>query len=443
MSLPNDASEDRMQMMTKTEQFSKLFHEQEDCREVEHMQKIEEMNGLIDEMNKEEFKLVFTKEQFNEIHQMIKKEKITLKNSILLLKHVGYSKKLKCFIEFAFNESLLREKIREMIIDENEKKNDEKDEKHLTDLCKCFTLLNDNKIPDELRLIIVPCLLKAASKKEGNEETQKEAEIALLALSHISQFCLLEKELYLNEIKEIIKNHQDHHNLTRLAYQCAWAFLMHRFVDEKKLEDIIVNDLHFAREAAREIEDLSKSVDWKRKEERRKETKVKEVSVIKRWLDVINEFTFSCTLWNEELAGLISSTVQMIRASRDNYPYTSHQSLSLLRCAAEKRKEKIDDLLKSGAIGAVVEEIQQPTINDDLIKNCYYFFSNISERLKEKKYLKVEEAKRKKTKKKVLEKMEEEGFEDIIESLYGYISFVNENDYGEFSRNASEYLMYL
>ncbi|KAH7825141.1 uncharacterized protein MONOS_17473 [Monocercomonoides exilis] len=126
--------------------------------------------------------------------------------------------------------------------------------------------------------INLPCLLKVALNKEENEETQKEVEIALMALNNIGYDKFIEQKLYLDEIKEIIKYHQKHFNLTRLAYQSAWEFLiklMHIFETSK---EVITNELHLGREAARELEELRKCVDWKReKEEGNGEGEAKEI----------------------------------------------------------------------------------------------------------------------------------------------------------------------
>ncbi|KAH7818833.1 uncharacterized protein MONOS_17983 [Monocercomonoides exilis] len=327
--------------MSITEMFTALFDGIEECDEEEQMQKIQEMNGLIDEMNEEEFKSNFTKECFNKIDKMIEEKTLSWGNAIMLLKHVGCCKELKSFFCYSFDDSLLSERMKEMIIEE-ERRIEEKNERLLVDLCECFTLLNFYIIPDEYRSIIVPPLLKAASKKEGNEETQKEVKMALLALSHVNTYFKIEQELYMNEIKAIIEHYHERHNLTQLAYQSAWRFLIKRFYNDESLEDIIVNDLHFAREARRELEDLSKSVNWKRKEERGKE--VKEALVIWRWLDAIYEFLYSNTLWNEELAKLIASLVQMIRASRDNHKDICNGCFDILRNTAINRNVEIDSI---------------------------------------------------------------------------------------------------
>ncbi|KAH7819014.1 uncharacterized protein MONOS_13272 [Monocercomonoides exilis] len=303
----DDKCEKGVQAMTRTKKFSKLLHELEHRTEDEKKQKIEEMNGLIDEMEKKEFKSVFTEELFDKIHQMIEKKTLSLESAILLLKHVGYYRELKIIYLESFDDSLLSDSMKEMIIDENEKTKDEKDEMLLIELCECFAWLNEDFISKELFSVIMPRLLKVALKKEENEETQKEVEMALLALNHISKFCEIKQELYLNGITEIIKYHQEHHNLTQLSYQSAWQFLINRFYNDKSLEEVIVNELHFAREATRELEELTRCIDWKKKEE---ENERIEVSILRRWLNVIDNYFSSCELWKEEIAGLLYSFVQ-------------------------------------------------------------------------------------------------------------------------------------
>ncbi|KAH7822920.1 uncharacterized protein MONOS_8532 [Monocercomonoides exilis] len=431
-------SEDDVVKTARIEQFSKLFHEIERCREVEQIQKIDEMIELIDEMEKKEFESIFIKELFDKIHQMIEKEKLSWGHTILLLKNAGCFKELKCLICYSFDDSLLSKRIREMMIDENEKK---KDEKLLTDLCECYLLLHYKCVPDELLSIIVPCLLKAALNKEENEESQKEVEMAFIAFSHISQYCEIEQELYLNEIVEIIEYHQENYNLTRLSSQSTWQFLIKRFNNDKSLEEVIVNDLHFAREARREIEELKRNVDWKKKEEENGETEAKEVIVIWRWINIVDYYLAWSTLWNEELAGLIRSIVQVFRASRDNYPDTNYVCIVSLKDAARNKNVKIDVLHKEGTMVVFSDEMKQSTLVDDILWNCLLFFLNISRRLKEKKDDEKEEEERKEMKRKIFERMEEEGYEDNVESLNGVISFINEKYYEELSLKFSDYFV--
>ncbi|KAH7819010.1 uncharacterized protein MONOS_12070 [Monocercomonoides exilis] len=426
--------------MSVTEKFTALFDGLGECDEEEQVQKIEEMNEMINEMNEGEFKSVFTEELFDKILQMIEKNSLSLEKAIVLLKHVGSCKELKSFFCYSFDKSSLSKKMPSMIIDENEKIKDEKDEMLLIELCECFAWLNEDFISKELFSVIVPRLLKVASKKEENEETQKEVEMALLAFSHISQFCDVPKELYLSELKEIIKYHQEHSSLTHLIYQYIWQFLIYRFSNDESLEKMIVNELHFVGEARRELEELSKCIDWKRKEEGGVK-EVKEVKIIGRWLLVIDDFLNWCRSWNEELAGLISCIAQVFRASRDNLKDIRNGCLSSLRRAVEKRNVKIDDFLKSGVIDLYLEEMKQSTLDDKIMSDCLYFFLNISKRLKEKEDDEDEKGKRKEMKRKIFDKMEEEGYVDFIESFREMIDFLNKNGYRELSKNTSDYFV--
>ncbi|KAH7831001.1 uncharacterized protein MONOS_16098 [Monocercomonoides exilis] len=248
-------SNNDVQELSLAEKFSKLLDQLDHCNETEQKQKIPEMNEIIDGMNNEELKSIFTEERFDKIYKMIEEKKMTMENVILLLKHAGNCNVLKNVWNRCFERSSLRGRLMKMIIEED-KKNEEKNEKLLVDLCECY-ILPSCSFSSGLLSICVPCLLKAALKKEEDEETQKEVEIALLALSNLSKYVKVPKELFLDEIKEIIEYHQEHHNLTQLAYQSAWQFLIKRFIRNKSYEDI-VNELHFAREASRELEELSK-----------------------------------------------------------------------------------------------------------------------------------------------------------------------------------------
>ncbi|KAH7819674.1 uncharacterized protein MONOS_17932 [Monocercomonoides exilis] len=244
----------------------------------------------------------------------------------------------------------------------------------------------------------VLCLLKAASSRKEDEETKKEVEMALLALS-CDSINRLNLEQYLNETKEIILYHQEHHNLSRLAYH---------------LEEVIVNELHFTREAIKELEDRMKCVDWRRKEGEKGGIERKEELILLRWVQTLTIFFANCHLWNEEYAELFSSIVQVFRASRENYKGISDWSIYSLSNAAHNKVVKDEELNKSGAIDAVLEEIQRPTLNDKMTNEHMEFFVNASRKLKWKKKDGMDEAKRKELKRKMFEKLEEEGYEDII-----------------------------
>ncbi|KAH7816053.1 uncharacterized protein MONOS_2562 [Monocercomonoides exilis] len=170
-----------------TEKFSKLVKMLEDCIENEQKQIIDEMNGLMDEMDDEEFDSLFTKETFDALDKMIEEKKLTMENAILLMKHKGYCKILKNLWNNSYDFSLLSLRIEKMIFEEDKKK-EEKDEKLLIDLCECYVMMYQHSIPYKLLQICVPCLVKAASNNEENEKTKEEVEMALLALSNIDRY---------------------------------------------------------------------------------------------------------------------------------------------------------------------------------------------------------------------------------------------------------------
>eukprot|EP00770_Monocercomonoides_exilis_P015798 MONOS_15749.1-p1 / transcript=MONOS_15749.1 / gene=MONOS_15749 / organism=Monocercomonoides_exilis_PA203 / gene_product=unspecified product / transcript_product=unspecified product / location=Mono_scaffold01340:6231-7069(+) / protein_length=262 / sequence_SO=supercontig / SO=protein_coding / is_pseudo=false len=261
---------------------------------------------------------------------MIEEKKISLKDSILMLKHMGYCKVLKIARNVNFQDSFLYTRLEMMIIEE-EKKNEGRNEKLLVGLCECNFLLN-NAVSEGLISICVPLLLNVASNKEENKEAQKEVEMALLALSNIPGCQKIEKEFFINEIKEIIQNQQEYRNLTHLAYQSSWKFLIDRYFNYESWKEVIVNELHFVREESKELEELSKSVDWKRKEEERGK-EVKEALVIWRWFFVIGYCFEWCTLCCMEWEELIYSIVDMFQAAKDNHKDICNGCLGSLRRA--------------------------------------------------------------------------------------------------------------
>eukprot|EP00770_Monocercomonoides_exilis_P008026 MONOS_7984.1-p1 / transcript=MONOS_7984.1 / gene=MONOS_7984 / organism=Monocercomonoides_exilis_PA203 / gene_product=unspecified product / transcript_product=unspecified product / location=Mono_scaffold00289:33874-34863(+) / protein_length=311 / sequence_SO=supercontig / SO=protein_coding / is_pseudo=false len=310
-----------------------------------------------------------------------------------------------------------------MIVEEDKK--EEKNEKLLVDLCECYLLFYIEFPSLDLILTCVPCLLKATLKKEENDETQKEVEIALLALSRINRHYFLRQELYLKEITEIIEHQQKHRNLSQLAYQSTWKFFIYRYFNDYFLKGNIMNKLHFGREAARELEELIKCVDWNRKNGEEGGKEAKEELILLRCLQTIVVYFCICKLENEENEGLIKSIVKVLRAVKDNRRDISDQCISSLRNAAENRVVKVEYLLKGGAVEAVLEGMQRPTLNECLRFDCLQFFMNVSERLNEKVDNKTEEEERKATKRKIIDKMEEEGYEDTITSFHKTLKIFN------------------
>ncbi|KAH7821114.1 uncharacterized protein MONOS_13732 [Monocercomonoides exilis] len=417
-----------------TERFNELFSELEDCDENGQKRIIEEMNKIVYEMNEEEFKSVFTKELFYKMNKMIEDKKLSMGNVLLLLKRVGYCKVLKNAWTRSFKESSLNKRFEQMIIAEN-KKIDEKDEKLLVDLCECFFSLSFI-FNHELLSICVPCLVKAALKKEESVEARNEVEIAFLALHNIG-ICPIEQELYMNEIKEIIKYHQEHRNLSHLAYRCAWKFLIDRLYFDENLEEVIVNDLHFAREAAREIEELTRNVDWKREKEEESEEEL----ALLRWIESLNFFFEMCKLQREEFSGLIGSIVQVFQATKEKCNGIHYHCVYLLETAAGNKAIKVEAFVKGGAVDAVFQGIQLPALNEKMAYESLVLFLKVSRRLKEEEDDEMEEAKRKASKRKVTEKMEEEGYEDIITSFHEKFDFLNRRYYHGLSLNISDYFI--
>ncbi|KAH7820054.1 uncharacterized protein MONOS_7571 [Monocercomonoides exilis] len=324
-----------------------------------------------------------------------------------------------------------------MISDENEKKVG-KNEMLYADLCLCYLSLRNN-CWTELLTICMQCLLKVALKKEESEEVQKEVEMALLTLSDI-EYYNVERELFLDEIKEIIIYHQEHRNLTQLAYQSAWGFLTNRLFNDENLEEVIVNDLHFVREARREMEELMKYVYWKReKEERGKEGK--EEIILSKWLQNLGKFLFFSRLRNEEYSVLVKSIVLAFRSAKDNYRDICSQCVESFSYSVINKNVKVEDLLKRGAVSLILEEICRPTLNDFVTYESLEFFVKISKKLKEEEEDEMEEAKRKGSKRKAFEKIEEEGYEDIIICFHERFDFLNRDRFGVLSLCISDYFV--
>ncbi|KAH7815318.1 uncharacterized protein MONOS_4498 [Monocercomonoides exilis] len=244
---------------------------------------------------------------------------------------------------------------------------EEKNENLLIDLRECYLLLS-RWASSELILTCMPCVLKVASVKEESEEVQKEVEIALLALCEIGVF-KVKQEQYLKEITEIIEHQQKHRNLTKLAYQSAWQFLMNRLFNDDSLEDTIVNELNFVKEATKELEALIKCMDWKKKDGEEKGGKeVKEEIVLIRWLRMIKIYYRRCRLWNEEFVWLVSSIVQLFRTAKDNYRGICKECIELLSKAANCKAVKVENLLKGAAFNMILEVIIQSTFGFSQIK---------------------------------------------------------------------------
>ncbi|KAH7818690.1 uncharacterized protein MONOS_18671 [Monocercomonoides exilis] len=412
-----------------TKMFTEMFSEFENDAEEGQKQKIEEINEILDEMDEAEFYSIFTKEMFEKIDQMIEKKKLTLENAILLLKHIGYHNVIVKFFKFDFHVSSLRFRIENMITEE-EKKKEGKNEKPLVDLCECNLLLSNGFISEPIISVCVTYVLKVAMSKEEGEEARKDVEMALLALSN-TMYYFIEQKLYLKEIKDIVQYHQEHRNLTRLAYQSVWQFLFCRLLCDRRLEDVILNKLQFEREAIRELEELTKCIDWKKNEDKLKE--MEEENLLERWIIALNIYFKEFQIRKKEHVVLIECIVQIYQASRSNYIEICNLCICLLKVILIRKNAEIEDLLKGGAVEAVLEEIQRPTLDDEMVYHILMFFVNASRRLKEEE--------RKEMKRKVFEKLEEEGYEDTIASLFETFDFLNRKYYDELSLDISNYFV--
>ncbi|KAH7825660.1 uncharacterized protein MONOS_4864 [Monocercomonoides exilis] len=432
-----------MQTTSRTERFNELFYQLEHCDEDEQRKKIGEINEIFDGMEEEEFESFFTKEMFNRIDEMIEENKLTIENAILLLKCIGHCNSLKKECNLNFEESLLSERFEKMTFEEDYKNEKEKNENLLVGLCECLILLVKGFISEDLIATCVPHLLKVPLKKEESEETRKEVEMAFLALSCIDKFTDVEQELYLNEIKEIIEYHQEHHNLSRLAYQCAWEFLIFRLWVDYNLSGNAANELHLVREARRELDELTRNVDWRRKGDEMSRGEKKRAKIIIRWIQTLDSNFYLCSLLNEEYVGLFSSIVQVFRAAKENFREICCKSIDALRKAARNRTVKVEGLLKGGVIDIVLDEIYKQTMDDETAYNCLIFFMEVSLKLKIKTDDEMKEVKRKATKRKVFEKLEEEGYEDTITTFHKIFDYLYRKYYRETSLNISDYLVYV
>ncbi|KAH7826960.1 uncharacterized protein MONOS_18594 [Monocercomonoides exilis] len=344
------------------------------------------MNEVIDEMNKYELFYNLNGYIFDKIQKMIKEKKLSIESSILLLKHVGYCCVLKNAYSLRFEETPLCKRFKNIIIEEEEKK-DEKNDNLLTDLCECYLLLNCEP-SSKLISICVPCLLKIALKKEERCDNQKEVEMALLALSDIIQWNKVKRELYLNELQEIIKYHQKHQNLTRLAYQSAWMLLTNIFKHESSLLNIIMNELHFAKEARREMEELMGHVDWGKEKEERKNEKKKDMWIAKRWSRTVDKIILDVEFSDEDLIASLACIIRLFRLTRGDKKIFSISFKTTLLIMIIHHNIGVNGLLKSGAFDFLMEKIQKPTMSNEDTNGNLKIFLEISRQLKKGRRMK-------------------------------------------------------
>ncbi|KAH7816493.1 uncharacterized protein MONOS_15402 [Monocercomonoides exilis] len=302
------------------------------------------------------------------------------------------------------------------MIREKEHKEKEDEEKLFADLCECYHILCNffDCVPEEIVAVSVPCLLKVALNKGESEEVQKEVEMDLMAMSNVEKWENAEEELYLDEITEIIQYHEEHHNLTQLAYQSAWQLLIKRFQIDGSLEDVIVDELHLMKEATRELEELAKHVDWEG--EARWLGKMTEVHVPKRWFNILNSY-FDCVEWKRgDCSDFVQFIVELCRVKMMNDAEMLRALLNLIGIMVDNTSIEIESILKGEAIDFALEEICQSTLDNNIARSRIIIFLHLDKRLSKKKDCEHEEAGLT-AKREINDRFEEEGFQDEIISL--------------------------
>ncbi|KAH7818471.1 uncharacterized protein MONOS_4669 [Monocercomonoides exilis] len=373
------------------------------------------MNALIGEMEWKELDSILTKETFDKIDKLMGNRKLSTKAAVLLLKNIGFCNVMKDLWTSSFCRSLLFQRIEEMIYNEGTKMK-RKNEKLLADLCESYLLLHfvDNCVQKDLLSICIRCLLNVGAREVKGKEAQNEAEIALLALSNIFCHVKIREVLYWKEISRIIQFHQEHHNLTLLAYQSAWLIFIFGTEDEELFINAARN-LDFVNEATKELEELERVVERKKAEE--KTRGMNEICIFKRWLITANHYFSLDPHYEANNVQFIARVVRMCSSIAKNQRDAHLLCMNVLMQMTEKGDVSVADLVKGGVVDFCLKE------------------------LKEKKRDEMEEAKRKELKRKVFEKMEEEGYEDVIISFRGFIDFFSKEYYFGLSLDASNYFV--
>ncbi|KAH7829517.1 uncharacterized protein MONOS_18564 [Monocercomonoides exilis] len=354
------------------ETFSQLCQ----CDNDEQKQKIELLDKVMDKMDEKELEASISTEVYDKINDMINGKSFSEENIILLLKHLGYWKNFYTIITHNFNASRLSKTLWNLMIPEIGKF--EVNQKHI-DFCECFLILTDSFYHDMEGFyeIFMPRILKIALEKKESMEKQKEVEIALLALNKIGQYSEIEKRLYLDEIKEIIKYHQKHQNLTRLAYHSAWSFMIDRYRNDKSIERVVVNELQFFKEAFRELETLKQCVDWKKKEKGR--LKTEEEILMMRWICEIKACLMNGTWKTDMFNDMVTFAVNIYRLAKDNQRAIFENCISILFIIMCNFKVRIGDLPKNKAVAFALEEITGITLVEDVTEICLSIFNDLPE----------------------------------------------------------------
>eukprot|EP00770_Monocercomonoides_exilis_P004814 MONOS_4791.1-p1 / transcript=MONOS_4791.1 / gene=MONOS_4791 / organism=Monocercomonoides_exilis_PA203 / gene_product=unspecified product / transcript_product=unspecified product / location=Mono_scaffold00132:63791-65288(+) / protein_length=481 / sequence_SO=supercontig / SO=protein_coding / is_pseudo=false len=252
--------------------------------------------------------------------------------------------------------------------------------------------------------------------KEKNEKIGKEAEMSLVSLSNIKMRFKIEKELYMKDITELIKYHQEHHNLTHLAYQSAWEFLIWQTNEDEKMAHFVENELNFLREAIRELEELEERENWMKRGKFLKE--VTDEITLTRWLDTLGYYFFFYE-WKEiKSPNFFECIVRILRKVKKYHRKVFKRCVYVISRIANPVSSDISYLLRSGIIRIIMEEMQQPTVRRDYLEWCLKYIISLVKSVDEPSNDANEREKRKMQKHQILDILEEEGYENEIISVY-------------------------
>ncbi|KAH7822233.1 uncharacterized protein MONOS_17707 [Monocercomonoides exilis] len=408
----------------RIERFSKLISGLRNFNKTDQKEIIKELESVMKAMDKNELKGALTVGVFEEIKRMIEDRKLGSDNDYLLMKCIGYWKAMKNIVICNFGKSSLCKRFELMIFEEMNKK-EGKNEKRLIGLYESYYLLSDDSIHENLAPIITSCLLKVASDKEESPETEKEVEMALLALSEGSRGILVKGAQHLQEITRIIFHHNDHRNLTQLAFQCAWRFMINNWNSNSNSQIVVVKYMNFLTVVKRELEELAKCVDWKREDEEKENSlaEPKATQIIVRWLDVLGYFFIMCNKWDDDFYELVRFIVELFRTARDNEQEISEMCAHALKMLAHNENSSVDAFEKCGVLDVISEELQQLKLENRLASDCLSIYLQIVRRLSNNSGDETDEEKRKELKRKMFEKLEEEGLEDVITSFHETLEY--------------------
>ncbi|KAH7832744.1 uncharacterized protein MONOS_16009 [Monocercomonoides exilis] len=182
------------------------------------------------------------------------------------------------------------------------------------------------------------------------------------------------------------------------------------------MEDLIVNELRLVKEAIREMDELISFEEYEGESEEEKEESEPEANegyILIRWLCISDDLFSCCESWNEDILGLMKCVTGVFRATNEWCNQIGDHCFYCFYCFT-RRIEGYDLLLKSGAIDAVLKELWRKTLYQGIFRDFLERFAYLWRRLDEKRDEEMEEKKRKVMKRKILEMLEEEGYEDCI-----------------------------